>query len=901
MKKNNWHNMSLDETIKALNTDIDKGLKFYEVKSRQINNKNVIEEGKKNQALLIFLNQFTDTMVLVLLSATLISFLIGAIEDAITIMSIIILNALLGFYQEFRAEKSLEAIKKLTKSISDVKRDAKRSIIPSTELVPGDIIFLESGNKVPADIRLIQTYSLEVDESSLTGESVPINKTADDIYPPDAQISEQKNRLYMGSIVTKGRAIGVVVDVGMNTIMGEISKLIKDSKNEMTPLQIRLDQLGKVLIIICLILCSMVTLIGIIRGEDLFIMFLTGISLAVAAIPEGLPAIVTVVLAVGVQRMAKKNAVIKKLSAVETLGCTTVICSDKTGTITQNRMTVKSISVLDKTIYINDESYSRESHLYVNKKKIDIYQDISLRYLILNARHCNNARLIEKSNSYSTVGDPTEAALLVMANKIKIDEKFNLLKEIPFDSKRKKMSVIVENNNKYILFMKGALEAVLDDSKNIQDQNIIKKFGEKERRFFSDIQDEWGKKSYRVLAFAYKEIEKEDLDIKNLSDLEKDLIFLGTCGLVDPPRKGIKQSVQQCIKAGIVPIMITGDHPLTAIAIAKEVGISSEDGSILGKNIDNMNDQELYEKAMDVKVFARVLPQHKSRIVKVLQSKNQIVAMTGDGVNDAPAIKNADIGIAMGINGTDVSKEASSMILSDDNFSSIVDAVYEGRAIYDNIRKFIRYLLGCNIGEVLVMFLASLMGMPLPLLPIQILWVNLVTDGLPAMALGLEPPEPGIMTRKPRPKNESIFAQGLAKAIIARGVYIAIITLTAFTLGFIYSKYHGIDDLYLARTIALTTLVFSQLFFVFECRSEKYSLFDIGFFKNKFLIFAVLSSFIMHLLVIYHPYLQNIFNTVALDMWQLGLIILMCGLKVIYRIVRLILQIILKYIGIMLQ
>jgi len=886
MIKTCWGQKSVEEAVKMLSSNAEQGLKQKEVIQLKKRYSNILVQDNSTSPVTLLLNQFTDTMILVLLAATVISGIIGAMVDVVTIMAIVIVNAILGFVQEYKAERSLEEIKKLASSHALVLRESKRMSVNSQELVPGDIIFLEAGDKVPADVRLIETYSLEIEEAALTGESIPVGKNAEVILPSEVEIAEQKNMAFMGTSVTRGRAKAIVVATGMDTVMGQIAGIIKDTERSMTPLQLRLDQLGKILIVICVAVCAVVSILGIIRGENIMTMLMAGISLAVAAIPEGLPAIVTVVLALGVQRMAKRNAIVRKLPAVETLGCTTVICSDKTGTLTQNKMTVERVATLDIDISVKEEAPENLSNFIKNNNAaLDYSGKKELSLLINIALNCNNAILEKVNGRYEIHGDPTEIALLALANKAGIKKNLQRIKEIPFDSDRKCMSVVVKIDGNYYVYTKGALEVLLPICASKIKQGTISKLKENEKQKIINLQNDWAKEAYRVLAFAYKPLDVSDVKSLSEHELEKDLVMVGLCGMIDPPRPEVSDSVAECLQAGIIPIMITGDHPVTARSIAKQIGIADEPVVVSGNNIDKLTDRDLYAQAVKNRVFARVSPEHKNRIVKVLKSHNHVVAMTGDGVNDAPAVKAADIGVSMGINGTEVTKEASAMVLADDNFSTIVKAIYEGRAIYDNIRKFIRYLLGCNIGEILVMFLASLLAMPLPILPIQILWVNLVTDGLPAMALGIEPPEPGIMRRKPRPKNENIFSRNLGWIILGRGLFIGVITLAVFTMGLIYCRFHGIEDLYMPRTLAFTTLVFAQLFYVFEWRSETFSPFELGFFKNKFLVIACLCSILMQLSVIYLPFMQGIFKTVAIAWWQWLIILLLTGFKLILKLV----------------
>lgn len=873
-----WYQQDQSEILYVLQTRIT-GLNTDEVIQRQKTSRNVLDTAERKKPWLMFLRQFTDTMVLVLLAATVISGAIGAMADAVTIMAIVMINAILGFIQEYRAERSLEAISKMASPHAVVIREGQKTSIDAAQLVPGDIIWVEAGDKIPADIRFLETYSLVIEEAALTGESVPVEKNNMPITT-ETPLAERFNLGFMGTSVTRGRGLAVVVETGMNTEMGKIASLIQTTEQVMTPLQRKLDQLGKTLIIICIAVCALVTFLGILRGEPIMTMFMAGISLAVAAIPEGLPAIVTVVLALGVQRMAKRNAIVRKLPAVETLGCTTAICSDKTGTLTQNRMTVVRAATLNRDITLSGEGYQLEGTFKIsNNKQIKPLDDSAIRYMMEAAFNCNNAQLTTEKGKEWVDGDPTEIAVLIMAYKAGVRNHLARVREIPFDSNRKRMSVVIKKSDKYVVFTKGALDQLLSLCQKVEGGRNFNR----DMNTILLLQEQWAQQALRVLGFAYREIPVQDAASMSEEDLENNLTLLGICGMIDPPREGVAESVKLCRQAGITPIMITGDHPSTALAIGQQIGLSNQNQVIVGSQIDAMDDQKLFHRTMQSRVFARVTPQHKNRIVKVLQRHGHVVAMTGDGVNDAPAIKTADIGISMGITGTEVTKEASSMILADDDFSTIVNAVYEGRAIYDNIRKFIRYLLGCNIGEVLVMFMASLLAMPLPMLPIQILWVNLVTDGLPAMALGLEPPEPGIMNRKPRSVNEGVFSRGLGWIILSRGVFIGIITLVSFSIGLLIYRVQGIDDLSLARSMALTTLVIAQLFYVFECRSERFTPFELGFFKNRFLIAAVLCSLSMHLAVLYIPFLQGVFHTVAINWWQWLIIIIMAGVRFIWK------------------
>ena len=809
---------------------------------------NELKHNKKKSPILIFLSQFNDFLVWVLIGATIVSGIIGDKADAVTILIIVVVNAILGFVQEFRTEKSLEALQELAAPTCKVIRDGNVKVVNSKYLTIGDLVVLESGDRIPADGTFIDTANIVVDESLLTGESVGISKDT----------SKGKNSGFMGTIVLKGRGLLLVDAIGMDTEMGKIANLLDNIEEEKSPLRERLDSLGKILVVVCIVVCVIVTVLGIIRGNDITEMFLLGVSLAVAAIPEGLAAIVTVALALGVGRMLKRNALIRKLPAVETLGCTSVICSDKTGTLTQNKMTVKEVLLNGKIYELDKESLNnceklKEAFIYCN--------DTNYNYEVKN---------IEKA----LMGDPTETALVKAffkdVNSIQnFVDKANRVYEIPFDSTRKMMTVIMNESGKETLYMKGAPERVLEKCSAVLENGKIKILTPQKKKQLYNYIESMSNRALRCIAAAYKE---EKL-VKNES-VENNLIFLGVAGSIDPARPEVKDAVMKCKLAGIKPVMITGDHKNTALAIAKGLNIcTTDDQAITGEELEKMSDEELSKRVDKIRVFARVSPNHKLRIVKAFKKKNNIVAMTGDGVNDAPAIKEADIGVAMGISGTDVTKEAAAMVLMDDNFATIVSAVEEGRIIYDNIRKFIRYLLSCNLGEVLTMFLASLFYMPNPLTPIQILFVNLATDGLPAIALGVDPPDKDIMRQQPRQKNEGIFARGLWEKIIVRGCLIGVCTLLSFMVG----RYYGMN-LATCRTIALCTLVMSQLLHVFECRSERHSIFEINIFTNIYLLGAVLVSITMICCILYVPFLRGIFNTVALNLGQWLLVIFFSGI-----------------------
>ncbi|MBV4432823.1 calcium-translocating P-type ATPase, PMCA-type [Clostridium tyrobutyricum] len=809
---------------------------------------NLLEKKKKISPLTIFLSQFNDFITWVLIGATIISGFMGEKADAVTIIIIIVMNSVLGFIQEFKTEKSLEALKNMASPTSKVIRNGKLKIVNAQDLVIGDLIVIESGDKIPADCMITESSNLMIDESLLTGESAGVSKS----------IQKKENSIYMGTIVLTGNAKAKVTGTGMETEMGKIAGMLQSIEKDTSPLKEKLNNLGKILVVLCLIVCAVVTIAGIMRGENKYEMFLLGVSLAVAAIPESLTAIVTVALALGVSRMLKRNALIRKLPAVETLGCTSIICSDKTGTLTENKMTVKAMYSNGRTYNLDRESVPENAML----KKIFTY--------------CNdcNVDTDKKNVSESLIGDPTETALIkVYFRDGKTLKNFlgraRRVYDIPFDSDRKMMSVIVKEGSKEISYVKGAPEKLIRKCKYILDRGNVRILTSNERNNIVKAIENMSFNALRCIAGAYKE--------KNLTrgkSLEDNLIFVGIAGIIDPPRKEVKDAVLKCKMAGIKPVMITGDHKNTAFAIGYDLGIcKTQDQVITGDDLDKLTDKQL-EKTVDKKViFARVTPKHKLRIVRAFKSKNKVVAMTGDGVNDAPAVKEADIGICMGISGTDVTKEAASMVLLDDNFTTIVSAVEEGRVIYDNIRKFIRYLLSCNLGEVLTMFLASAFNLAIPLLPIQILMVNLATDGLPAIALGVDPPEGDIMAEKPRIKNESIFARGLTEKILVRGALIG--TCTIFS--FVVAQYLGFG-LKTARTMALATLVMSQLIHVFECRSENHSIFQINLFSNKYLLGAIAASICMILAIVYIPFLQNVFHTSAMNLIQWGIVIFFSGI-----------------------
>ncbi|WP_042356302.1 calcium-translocating P-type ATPase, SERCA-type [Bacillus rubiinfantis] len=861
-----FHEMEITQVEKALETDFSSGLTVNEAEKRAKKyGLNELEEGEKQSALLLFFSQFKDFMVLVLLAATLISGLLGEYIDAIAIIAIVILNGILGFYQERRAEKSLQALKELSAPQVSVLRDGHWVKIPSKEVVIGDILKFSSGDRIGADVRIIESNSLEIEESALTGESVPVAKHIEILTNPHPGIGDMENIAFMGTMVTRGSGTGVVMATGMKTAMGQIAGLLHSAESQETPLQRRLEQLGKILITVALLLTVLVVGIGVLRGHDIYTMFLAGVSLAVAAIPEGLPAIVTVALSLGVQKMIRQKAIVRKLPAVETLGCASVICSDKTGTMTQNKMTVTHLWSGDKTWTVDGTGYQPTGSFYENKQKVNLKDEKALQQMLLFGMLCNHSEIYEHEGDYILDGDPTEGALLVSAmkagfNRSALLEEFTIIKEFPFDSARKMMSIHVKDKQgKEFIVTKGAPDVLLGVCDSILWDGRSQILNAEKQAKVQDSINHLASNALRTIAIAYKPVTANTIILRE-EEAEKKLTLIGIQGMIDPPRPEVKDAVRECKQAGIKTVMITGDHVITAKAIAAQLGILTKKSKVLdGNTLSQMTVEELENVVDDVSVFARVSPEHKLKIVKALQNRGHIVAMTGDGVNDAPAIKAADIGVAMGITGTDVAKEASSLVLLDDNFATIKAAIKEGRNIYENIRKFVRYLLASNVGEILVMLFAMILGLPLPLVPIQILWVNLVTDGLPAMALGLDQPEENVMKRGPRSPNEGVFSRGLGWKVISRGFLIGIVTLMAFMI-----VYHNDPaQLEYAQTVAFATLVMAQLIHVFDCRSE-ISVLSRNPFGNQYLVWAVISSILLMFVVIYYPPLQPVFHTLPI-------------------------------------
>ena len=830
-----WHTKNIKEVEKELRTNIKTGLGDKDVLIRQDEfGKNKIEEGKKESLLVKFINQFKDFMIIILIIAAIISAVVSYIEwtgdyfDSIIIIAIVVFNGIMGLIQEAKAEKSIEALKKMSAPVAKVKRNGKALTVNGEDIVPGDIVILETGCYVPADIRLINTYNLKVEESSLTGETEAVEKDENALFNNQkVPLGDMKNMVFAGTAVVNGHAEGIVTNIGMNTEVGKIASMIITNEAPQTPIQKKLSEVGKVLGIACVVICALIFVIGVIKKISVVEMFMTSVGLAVAAIPEGLPAIVTIILSIAVTKMAKRNAIIRKLPAVETLGSSKVICSDKTGTLTENNMKVVEI--------------------IGNKNKI-------LEYGAL----CCNCEI----NEGVVEGEPTEVAIVKEAVKEKQNKVLPRICEIPFDSNRKLMTTVNElENGKYRIITKGAPEILLSICDYYEENNTVHNMNSTFLSKIKNKNEKMAEKALRVLGVAYLDV---DIMPKEISAdfLEKGLIFEGLIGMIDPPRKGVKEAVLACRRAGIKTVMITGDHITTAKAIAKDLEIlRGRELAITGQELDKIPDSKLEKDIMNYSVFARVTPEHKVRIVKAFQKTGAVVAMTGDGVNDAPALKKSDIGIAMGRKGTDVAKNAADMILNDDNFVTIVDAVKQGRNIFDNIKKAIHFLIATNIGEIVTIFVGLLLGVKSPLLAIQLLWVNLVTDSLPAIALGLEPPEKNIMNRPPRDSRKSIFADGLMGKIVVEGFMIGMFTILAFFIG---NKYYGIE---VARTMAFISLGMLELIHSFNVKSEE-SIFKVGLFENKYLLGAFVLGTVLQLGIVFVPSLAEIFKLTQLNSTQ---------------------------------
>ena len=843
-----YHSLSGYDTAEKMFTDLQKGLTRHEAEKRiRKYGKNEIIQEKKQGLITRFFNQFKDFMTIILLGAAAISFVMSFLNgdneyiDSIIILAIVVCNAIIGTVQEVKADRAIEALKKMSSPHSTVIRGGKKEFIESAEVVSGDLIILTAGDMVSADVRLIKTVEMKTEESTLTGESVPVEKNADAICAEGAAVGERANMVFAGTGVASGSGMGIVVATGMETSMGQIAKMLANEKAPETPLQQKLSQLGKILGIGVVVICAVIFVLGLIQKTDPLEMFMIAISLAVAAIPEGLPAVVTIVLAIGIKRMAQRRAIIRNMPAVETLGSTQIICSDKTGTLTQNKMTV--------TAFVSS----------MGEHDIDSMES---QFALSLCTLCNNA---DKSGK-KIIGDPTEAAFLnaCIKSKKELEQHYPRTGEIPFTSARKKMTTAHKSENGYRVITKGAPDVLLKSCTHYLRNNAVVAMGEDMRRKMLKENDRLADKALRVLAVAYKDVNTIS---SNDRETESALIFCGLIGMEDPPRKGVKNAVRICKTAGIIPVMITGDHAATALAIAKRLHIADDNKSVMvGAELDRLSEAELAVKVFDYRVFARVSPEHKVKIVKAFQKRGKVVAMTGDGVNDAPALKVADIGCAMGKNGTEVAKSAADMILTDDDFSTIVAAVKEGRGIYKNIRKTIHFLVSCNIGEILLIFAAFLLRVPTPLMAIQLLWVNLVTDSLPALALGADTIGKDVMKESPFKKEDGIFSGGMGLSVALEGCLIGALALLAYTIG---RGHFDIDPLnpVIGRTMAFTVLSFSQLVHSFNMRSET-SVIQAGFFTNKKLVLAVFICATLMISVITMPFLTVIFKTAALNVQQ---------------------------------
>ena len=864
-----WFTKSQEAVLKELNVNSKTGLSTEEAKKRlEKYGLNKLKGKPKKSLLQLFLAQLKDVLIYVLIGAAVINIIAHGTEgipDALIILTVVLINALVGVIQESKAEKALEALQQMTAPKSLVRRNGEVIEINSEELVPGDILIIDAGRYIPADVRLIESANLQIQESSLTGESVPSEKNADFITSDEKiSVGDKENMAFMSTIAIYGRGEGVVVATAMDTEIGKIAKILDEDENMLTPLQIKLEELGKTLGYGALAICGIIFVVGMLQGRQVVEMFMTSISLAVAAIPEGLVAIVAIVLSLGVKSMSRKNAIVRKLPAVETLGAVNIICSDKTGTLTQNKMTVVKTYTLNNLKDISDE----------RNQKANVDETELIRSFVL----CSDASI----DGGQDIGDPTEVALVVLGDKFNLEKntlnaEYKRVGENPFDSDRKLMSTLNEEGNKFRVHTKGAIDNILMRSNRILVNGEILPITDEDKSKILKVAENMSDDALRVLGVAFKDVDTEIVP----EEMEKDLVVVGIVGMIDPPRIEVKGSIEEAKRAGITPIMITGDHKNTAVAIAKELGIATDiSQSLTGSEIDSIPDEKFAKEIDNYRVFARVSPEHKVKIVRAFKKQGNIVSMTGDGVNDAPSLKSADIGVAMGITGTDVSKGASDMILTDDNFTTIVHAIEEGRNIYNNIKKTIMFLLSCNLGEVLCVFFATVFGWAMPLVPTQLLWVNLITDTLPAISLGMDPGDKDVMNRKPRDPKESFFAEGAGMRAIVGGVLIGILTLVAFYLGIIHSgdvpikeAKDGTEIVTYGRTMAFIVLTFSQLFYSLSMRNSKKTIFEVGFFGNMFLIVSIIISIILQVLLISIPPIAEMFKVTALDPSHWGMVI----------------------------
>jgi len=863
-----YYDEAADAVLKTLNTSEENGLSSGEAEKRlEKYGKNELKEEEKTSVVKLFLSQFKSFLIVILIVAALVSAFLGELVDAFVILFTVILAGVLGFVQEYRAEESIKLLKSLTSPEALIVRDGKEAKILSSLLVPGDILLLQAGDRIPADARLLEALSLKVDESSLTGESVPVEKSTI-IFPPETPQPDRKNMVYTGTSVTYGRGKAIITATGMSTAFGKLAGLLGEIERERTPLQEKLDQFGRWLGTATLIVVAFVAILGIIEGFDPFEMFLWGVALAVAAIPEALPAVVTVGLALGVRRMVKRHALVRKLPSVETLGSTNIICTDKTGTLTQNKMTVEKVYVNGTILKVTGEGYKPTGDFYRGADPVS--EDIHLHRLLVTGTLCNDAGLVEEEGVWDITGDPTEGALVVAAAKDGIwknalEEKHERKGEVPFSSERKMMTTLNSSEDEVYAYSKGAPEVILASCTKIFLGGHEEELTPERKQEILNVVNDLANQTLRVMGFAYRKVSEDILP----EEAEKEMVFAGLMGMRDPPREEVKVGIATCTSAGIRTIMITGDHKTTAFAIARELGIFREGDLVLtGTELDSLEDREFEKIVEKVSVYARVYPEHKLKVVEALKKKGYIVAMTGDGVNDAPALKAADMGIAMGITGTDVSKEASSMILTDDNFASIVSAVEEGRNILKNIKNFIAYGLTCHIGLVIIVLVGVLAWNTLPVIAVQILWINLITDGLPPMALSLEAPDRGLMKQKPTKAKEGLVSKRMLIASLGLGTLIAIQSIWV-----LYDSLNNGVSLTKIQTLIFTLVVISLMFNAFNWRSERYSVFSLGIFTNRSLIYAVLSTIVLQLAAIYVPIMQIAFKTVPLSLSDWAMII----------------------------
>jgi P-type Ca2+ transporter type 2C len=878
---NHWYRLSPDEVEQFLNTDLENGLSSPEAKKRlQQYGANTLTSAPRRSALSILTAQFKSLIVVLLIVASTLAFLLNETIEGFAILVVIILNAVIGFLTELRAEKAITALQEQTVPTAHVIRDEEEHQIPATNLVPGDVVVLSAGGRVPADGRIVESVQLQIQEASLTGESLPVNKSEEVLVSEDGDVplGDRTNMAYMGTVITDGRGLMLVTSTGMRTEVGKIGTLIDEAVTQDTPLERRLEQLGRALIGIVAALCAVIVTAGVLRGENALHMLEVGISLAIAAVPEGLPAVATMTLALGVQRMAKTNALVRRLPAVETLGSTTVICTDKTGTLTKNEMTVTHIALNGDQLEVTGSGYELQGVFRNGKETINARENEHLMLALQIGTLCNDAELERTEKGIQVLGDPTEGALIVAAEKAGLDhdtleEVYDRVDEVPFDSDSKRMVTVHRTpEGQLVAYMKGSPAAVLESASHFMAHGQTRPITEKDREQILQLNRDMADDALRVLAVAYGELPEEYAD----DDLTTDLTYVGLFGMIDPLREEAKAAIDQCHEAGIRTIMITGDQPVTAAEIARQLGLDRDNQgrhyrTVHARELDGLDDAGWQRIVAEAGVFARVSPEHKLRIVEALQKQKQIVAMTGDGVNDAPALRKADIGVAMGIKGTEVAKETADMIIRDDNFATIVRAVEQGRMIYSNIQRFIHYLFSCNFSEILTVFAAIMIGWPLPLAPLQILWLNIITDVFPALALALEPSAPNMMKRKPRDPQERLLNRSFAGLIVWQGLLLASVTLAAFAVGMSWYGDEG-TGLRHAVTISFMTLALTQTFHAFNARSQMDSIFNSRLFTNKWLWGAIVLCVLLQLAAVYVPFLQTVLRTVPLNLSDWGVV-----------------------------